>query len=501
MSSKRKAEQGPLTTCPITGLTIDDHLSKKLKMSSTVTKKTLQNTLTNKLGWRAEKIQDSWTRDELIQEYYTALEMQKTIAPVCSPSAARPSPAKAAPVVAKGGAREQTRSTRGRTSSSAPAGTPMTASPPERFGGSPELSRSALPGSGGARAKSPAGRGSDGRGRSAVAIVPHAKRRGVGCLGVTLRLFLIFSAAVFVVIYLVHGFEGGKQKLIEGAKGNYVENFQGFAASTWKSFLALASAKLSALWDFLTTLTSKLTMPKVDEAVPKDGLVATPPKTAEKPAASKPVVTLAKEEPAKPQENAAEQAKKFEESRKAAEAQEEKEEKMRKQEEQRKEAEDKKRKEEEQRKAEQKRKDEEQKRKEEEQKRKEEEERNAEEKRKEEEKLKAEKRRKEEEQRKENLRKQQEAAEAEAKKAKELQEKQEQERRRKELQELEAKKAAEQQEKQQQQKTAAEPSQADVAKVRAQSCVDGTFDVYQCDMDYPDLFTQCREKKAECEAQ
>jgi len=497
MSSKRKAEQGPLTTCPITGLTIDDHLSKKLKMSSTVTKKTLQNTLTNKLGWRAEKIQDSWTRDELIQEYYTALEMQKTIAPVCSPSAARPSPAKAAPVVAKGGAREQTRSTRGRTSSSAPAGTPMTASPPERFGGSPELSRSALPGSGGARAKSPAGRGSDGRGRSAVAIVPHAKRRGVGCLGVTLRLFLIFSAAVFVVIYLVHGFEGGKQKLIEGAKGNYVENFQGFAASTWKSFLALASAKLSALWDFLTTLTSKLTMPKVDEAVPKDGLVATPPKTAEKPAASKPVVTLAKEEPAKPQENAAEQAKKFEEARKAAEE----EEKMRKQEEQRKEAEDKKRKEEEQRKAEQKRKDEEQKRKEEEQKRKEEEERNAEEKRKEEEKLKAEKRRKEEEQRKENLRKQQEAAEAEAKKAKELQEKQEQERRRKELQELEAKKAAEQQEKQQQQKTAAEPSQADVAKVRAQSCVDGTFDVYQCDMDYPDLFTQCREKKAECEAQ
>jgi len=495
MSSKRKAEQGPLTTCPITGLTIDDHLSKKLKMSSTVTKKTLQNTLTNKLGWRAEKIQDSWTRDELIQEYYTALEMQKTIAPVCSPSAARPSPAKAAPVVAKGGAREQTRSTRGRTSSSAPAGTPMTASPPERFGGSPELSRSALPGSGGARAKSPAGRGSDGRGRSAVAIVPHAKRRGVGCLGVTLRLFLIFSAAVFVVIYLVHGFEGGKQKLIEGAKGNYVENFQGFAASTWKSFLALASAKLSALWDFLTTLTSKLTMPKVDEAVPKDGLVATPPKTAEKPAASKPVVTLAKEEPAKPQENAAEQAKKFEEARKAAEE----EEKMRKQEEQRKEAEDKKRKEEEQRKAEQKRKDEEQKRKEEEQKRKEEEERNAEEKRKEEEKLKAEKRRKEEEQRKENLRKQQEAAEAEAKKAKELQEKQEQERRRKELQELEAKKAAEQQEKQQQQKTAAEPSQADVAKVRAQSCVDGTFDVYQCDMDYPDLFTQCREKLAECE--
>ena len=113
-----------------------------------------------------------------------------------------------------------------------------------------------------------------------------------------------------------------------------------------------------------------------------------------------------------------------------------------------------------------------------------------------------EEREREEEQRKESLRKQQEAAAAEAKKVKDMQEKQEQERRRKELQELEAKKAAEQQEKQQQQKTAAEPSQADVAKVRAQSCnPDGTFDVYQCDMDYPDLFTQCREKKAECEAQ
>ena len=173
MSSKRKAEQAPLTTCPITGLPINDNLSKKLKLSSTVTKKTLQNTLTNKLGWPAHKIQDSWSRDTLIQEYYTALEMQKAaayVSPVNSPSAARaPSPAKAAPAVAKGGAREQTRSTRGRTSSSAAGASPTTASPPgpqRGFGGSPESSRSALPssGGGGARAKSPAGRGSDGGG-------------------------------------------------------------------------------------------------------------------------------------------------------------------------------------------------------------------------------------------------------------------------------------------------------------------------------------------------
>ena len=90
-----------------------------------------------------------------------------------------------------------------------------------------------------------------------MAMVAHERRRGVSCVAVTLQLFLILVAVVFVVIYLVHGFEGGKQKLIDGAKGNYVENYQGFAASTWKSFLALASAKLSALWahasDFLTT--------------------------------------------------------------------------------------------------------------------------------------------------------------------------------------------------------------------------------------------------------
>jgi len=74
---KRKAEAEPILECPITSLPINDKLVKKLKASAQVTKKTLQNTLQNKLGWPAHKIQDTWTKDTLIMEYYTALEMQK----------------------------------------------------------------------------------------------------------------------------------------------------------------------------------------------------------------------------------------------------------------------------------------------------------------------------------------------------------------------------------------------------------------------------------------
>jgi len=39
------------------------------------------------------------------------------------------------------------------------------------------------------------------------------------------------------------------------------------------------------------------------------------------------------------------------------------------------------------------------------------------------------------------------------------------------------------------------------AQLKAQPCTnaDGEgFDVYQCDMDYPNLFSECREKQAEC---
>ena len=39
------------------------------------------------------------------------------------------------------------------------------------------------------------------------------------------------------------------------------------------------------------------------------------------------------------------------------------------------------------------------------------------------------------------------------------------------------------------------------AQLKAQPCTnaDGEgFDVYQCDMDHPNLFSECREKQAEC---
>ena len=188
MSKRKSDQQHPLTECPITSLPINDKLFKKLKLSSSVTKKTLQNTLTDKLGWHPNKVQESWSRDTLIQEYYTALEFQKaraSLSPTSSPSAARlPSPAKAAPVGPKAGAREQPRSTRGRASSAAPAASPMAAARSARgFGGSPaqspESSRSALSSPRGARQSSPAGRGADG-GRWAAAVAAP-KRRGGSC--------------------------------------------------------------------------------------------------------------------------------------------------------------------------------------------------------------------------------------------------------------------------------------------------------------------------------
>jgi outer membrane biosynthesis protein TonB len=94
----------------------------------------------------------------------------------------------------------------------------------------------------------------------------------------------------------------------------------------------------------------------------------------------------------------------------------------------------------------------------------------------------------------------------EEQKRKEEEERKEQGRRRKELEEqfqffdkeMEAKRAAKRRQEQEQQQTAAHLSQSDEAKVRAQSCE--TFDVYQCDMDYPDLFSQCRGKQADCDA-
>ena len=67
----------PLTTCPITSLPIDEKLIKKLRVCANVTKTTLQNTLKNKLGWPDTKVQESWDREALITEYYTALMQQK----------------------------------------------------------------------------------------------------------------------------------------------------------------------------------------------------------------------------------------------------------------------------------------------------------------------------------------------------------------------------------------------------------------------------------------
>ena len=87
---KRKADGQPLQDCPITGLPINDKLVKKLKGSTMVTKKTLTNTLQNKLGWPPQKILDSWSKDTLIQEYYAALEMQKAQASAVSPVARSP---------------------------------------------------------------------------------------------------------------------------------------------------------------------------------------------------------------------------------------------------------------------------------------------------------------------------------------------------------------------------------------------------------------------------
>ena len=425
MSGKRKAEQQPLTECPITSLPINDKLFKKLKMSSSVTKKTLQNTLTNKLGWHPHKVQESWSRDTLIQEYYTALEMQKAraLSPSSSPSAARvPSPAKAAPEGPKGGAREQLRSTRGRASSAAPMASPASPVAAARsmraFVGSPaqspESSRSALSSAKGARQSSPAGRGSDGGRRGAAVSPPN--RRGGSCFALTLRLLLIMVAAAAFVIYLVHGFEGGKEKLIAGAQGNVLANYQGLAALTWKSFMSMTNAKLAELWeqasDFLTTLAARLTPSKANAAVPKDGLVASPSKTAEKPAAPKPVVTVAKEEP---QESAAEKARKAEAAKEAEEA-------AKKAAEMKRKADQKRKEEEEKRKADQKRKEEEERRKAEQKRAEEEEKRKAE----------AKKRKAEEEERKKE----------EARKEKERKEKEEQERRRKEQEEQQQKAAS-----------------------------------------------------------
>jgi len=75
--------------CPITGLPINDKLVKKLKASAQVTIKTLQNTLRNKLGWPAHKIQERWTKDTLIREYYTALIMKKAAQEAAASSPAR----------------------------------------------------------------------------------------------------------------------------------------------------------------------------------------------------------------------------------------------------------------------------------------------------------------------------------------------------------------------------------------------------------------------------
>ena len=320
---KRKAEEGPMTDCPITGLPINDKLVKKLKSSTQVTKATLANTLKSKLGWSETRVQDSWSRDTLIQEYYTALEMQM----------------------------------QSRDSSLSPARTSLPSSPgsPVRqVRQAPAPSRpSAQSVNSGARRSSAIGPGDSTppasrrvSGASAQARTPETRPQivqsertapkktaptagaGGSFFGTMVKLLFILMAAMLVVIFLVHGFEGGKKQLIDSAKGDVgkvVANYRGFAELTlkglWELVVNKATAANTLVWDHMTKLWARLSGMMNSalsvHAAPKDGLVAAP-KKPEKPKAE-PKVSVATAQNAKTDVSEAERVRLYEERKKAAE--------------------------------------------------------------------------------------------------------------------------------------------------------------------------------------
>ena len=320
---KRKAEGGPMTECPITGLPINDKLVKKLKSSTQVTKATLANTLKSKLGWAESRVQDSWSKDTLIQEYYTALEMQM----------------------------------QSRDSSLSPARTSLPSSPgsPVRqVRQAPAPSRpSAQSVNSGGRRSSAIGRGDSTppasrrvSGASAQVRTPETRPQivqsertapkktaptaggGGSFFGTMVKLLFILMAAMLVVIFLVHGFEGGKKGLIDSAKGDVgkvVANYRGFAELTlkglWELVVNKATAANTLVWDHMTKLWARLSGMMNSalsvHAAPKDGLVAAP-KKPEKPKAE-PKVSVATAQNAKTDVSEAEKARLYEERKKAAE--------------------------------------------------------------------------------------------------------------------------------------------------------------------------------------
>ena len=229
---KAEAEPAPLQDCPITGLPINDKLVKKLKVSAQVTKKTLQNTLQNKLGWPAHKIQETWTKDTLIMEYYTALEMKKATqeaaassparSAVSSPAPARwATPAKAAPTASSSSARKQAKSTHGRPSTSSAASASSAGSRRESAGS--DHASPALP----AKPFAP---------RTLGTRRHNSKTSNSGFQTALTMLFVLLATFAFMV-YMVHGFEGA-QKLVAGSKGG-VAHYADFVKSTFMGFETL----------------------------------------------------------------------------------------------------------------------------------------------------------------------------------------------------------------------------------------------------------------------
>jgi len=281
------------------------------------------------------------------------------------------------------------------------------------------------------------------------------------------------------MVYLVHGFEGGKQQLVTGTQGNVVEKCTGFVKLTMKSFYVLCVERSTALWmqvsDQVTKLIAKLTEKSTAApAAPKDGLVVTKEQAKKQPvAASSPTVTVAK--PA--QESDAEKtARRYEERKKAVEA-----------DEARAAAETQKaanvaqasREAEENRQREQKRKDDAQ--------------RQAAAASEEREKTKR-------DEQEEKIRLEAKKAKKAAKKAAKEQKAKEEEAAKKLSEEKAAEQAAAEPAAQQaapkeQQPKATEPT--DTAKIMQEHC--DQFDVYDCDVKYPKLFDACRNKKTACD--
>ena len=317
---KRKAEGGPMTECPITGLPINDKLVKKLKSSTQVTKATLANTLKSKLGWSETRVQDSWSRDTLIQEYYTALEMQmqsretslspaRTSLPSSSGSPVRPAPAPSRPSARSVNSGARRSSAIGPGDSTPPAsrrvsGASAQVRTPETR---PQIVQSE---------------------RTAPKKTAPTAGGGGSFFGTMVKLLFILMAAMLVVIYLVHGFERGKQQLIESAKGDVgkvVANYRGFAEVTLQGLYELvvnkAAAASTLVLDHMTKLLAKLSAmmkPALSvHAAPKDGLVAAPQKP-EKPKAE-PKVSVATAQNAKTDVSEAERVRLYEERKKAAE--------------------------------------------------------------------------------------------------------------------------------------------------------------------------------------